>query len=81
MNFVLKYYDTPLLRFSASKNSIDPDTAILWHDDRKTHLLPLDPELSPESLSNWLRHRTIPKNRAHVHALLAKCGLTLNRPR
>lgn len=80
MNFVLKQYDTPLLRFSASMDSIDPDIAILWHDDQKKHLLPLDLELSPESLSSWLRHRTIPKNRAYVHALLAKCGLTLNRP-
>lgn len=80
MNFVLKQYDTPLLRFSASMDSIDPDIAILWHDDQKKHLLPLDLELSPESLSSWLRHRTVPKNRAYVHTLLAKCGLTLNRP-
>lgn len=80
MNFVLKHYDTPLLRFSASMDSIDPGIEILWYDDQRKHLLPLDLELSPESVGRWLRHRTIPKNRAYVHALLAKCGLNLNRP-
>lgn len=80
MSFVLKQYDTPLLRFNASMDSIDPQIEILWHDDQREKLLPLDLELSPEGLGHWLRHRTIPKNRAYVHALLAKCGLNLNRP-
>ena len=80
MSFVLKQYDTPLLRFNASMDSIDPQIEILWHDDQREKLLPLDLELSPEGLGRWLRHRTIPKNRAYVHTLLAKCGLNLNRP-
>lgn len=80
MSFILKQYDTPLLRFDASMDSIDPKIEILWHDDQREQLLPLDLELSPEGLGRWLRHRTIPKNRAYVHALLAKCGLNLNRP-
>lgn len=80
MSFIIKQYDTPLLRFNASMDSIDPQIEILWHDDQREKLLPLDLELSPESLGRWLRHRTIPKNRAYVHALLAKCGLNLNRP-
>jgi hypothetical protein len=28
----------------------------------------------------WLKHRTIPSNRADVRNLLSKCGLNLNRP-
>lgn len=80
MSFILKQYDTPLLRFNASMDSIDPQIEILWHDDQREQFLPLDLELSPEGLGRWLRHRTIPKNRAYVHALLAKCGLNLNRP-
>lgn len=80
MSFILKLYDTPLLRFNASMDSIDPQIEILWHDDQREKLLPLDLKLSPEGLGRWLRHRTIPKNRAYVHALLAKCGLNLNRP-
>lgn len=80
MTFILKQYDTPLISFSVSMDSSDPQIEILWHDREETSLFPLDLELTPESLSRWLRHRTIPKNRAYVHALLAKCGLNLNRP-
>ena len=40
----------------------------------------MDLALTPEGLGRWLRRRTIPKNRAYVHNLLAKCGLNLNRP-
>ena len=80
MSFELKQYDTPLLRFNASMDSIDPEIEILWHDRKQEHLLPLDLQLKPESLGRWLRHRTIPKNRAYVHPLLSKCGLNLNRP-
>lgn len=80
VKFTLKRYDTPLLTFSASMDSSDPEIAILWHDPEQEAMLPLDLELTPESLSRWLRHRTIPKNRAYVHSLLAKCGLNLNRP-
>lgn len=80
MNFILKQYDIPLLRFSASMDSIDPEIEILWYDSQQEHLLPLDLQLKPESLGRWLRHRTIPKNRAYVHSLLSKCGLNLNRP-
>ncbi|MBR3561196.1 MAG: hypothetical protein IKN81_06710 [Oscillospiraceae bacterium] len=49
-------------------------------NEEKRDLLPLDLELTPESLDSWLRHRTIPKNRANVHAILSKCSLNLNRP-
>ena len=40
----------------------------------------MDLELSPSRIARWLRHRTIPKTRAHVHALLSKSGLNINRP-
>ena len=40
MNFILKQYDIPLLSFSASMDSIDPEIEILWHDNRQEHLLP-----------------------------------------
>lgn len=80
MEYTLKQYDTPLLKFSATTDSSEPEIEILWWDAEKAHLLPLDLELTPDSLSRWLRHRTIPKNRAYVHTLLSKCGLNLNRP-
>ena len=80
MNYVLKQYDTPLLKFSATTDTSDPEIEILWRDESEKKLLPLDLEESPESLRRWLLRRTIPKNRAYVHNLLAKCGLNLNRP-
>ena len=80
MNFILKHFDTPLLRFSATMDTSAPEIEILWQNAEQQELLPLDLHLSPEGLSSWLRHRTIPKNRANVHALLAKQGMNLNRP-
>lgn len=80
MNYMLKQYDTPLLKFSATTDTSDPEIEILWRDESEKKLLPLDLEESPESLRRWLLRRTIPKNRAYVHNLLAKCGLNLNRP-
>ena len=80
MNYVLKQYNRALLRFSATTDTSSPEFEILWVDQEHQNLLPLDMELSPESLARWLKRRTIPKNRAYVHNLLAKCGLNLNRP-
>ena len=80
MDYILKQFDIPLLRFSATTDTAKPEIEILWYDASQVDKLPLDLELTPESLSKWLRHRTIPKNRAYVHSLLAKCGLNLNRP-
>ena len=80
MEYILKQFDTPLLRFSATTDTREPDIQILWVNEDSSDLLPLDLTLTPEGLSRWLRRRTVPKNRAYVHALLAKCGLHLNRP-
>lgn len=50
MNYVLKQYDTPLLKFSATTDTSDPEIEILWRDESEKKLLPLDLEESPESL-------------------------------
>ena len=80
MNYILKQFDKPLLKFSATTDTSEPEIQILWIDEGNRSLLPLDLALTPEGLGRWLRRRTIPKNRAYVHNLLAKCGLNLNRP-
>lgn len=80
MNYELRHFNTPLLRFSATEDSNTPDITILWYDEKNKGLLPLDLELTGEGLSKWLKHRTIPKNRAYVHNFLSKCGLNINRP-
>lgn len=80
MNYELRHFNTPLLRFSATEDSNTPEIEILWENEEKRDLFPLDLTLSGEGLSKWLKHRTIPKNRAYVHNFLSKCGLNLNRP-
>lgn len=80
MEYSLKHFDTTLLKFTAKADSADPEYAITWFDEENKHLLPLDFTVSPEGIDRWIRHRTIPKNRAFVHDFLAKCGLNLNRP-
>lgn len=80
MEFVLKHFDTPLVRFSALPDSSDPEYQVQWVNEEARQLLPQDFVPTAEGLSSWIRHRAIPKNRAFVHAFLAKCGLSINRP-
>ena len=80
MIYILRHFDTDLIRFSANADSSDPDYQILWFNEEQKHLLPLTLATDEASLERWLKHRTIPKNRAYVHNFLAKCGLNINRP-
>ena len=80
MNYELKHFDTTLVRFSATEDTNTPEIKLLWKNDAKKDLFPLDLELTEEGIAKWLKHRTIPKNRAYVHNFLSKCGLNINRP-
>ena len=80
MELELRQYDIPLMRFSATNDASTPEIDIHWINEEQKHLLPLDMEQTPEGVSRWLRHRTIPRNRAYVNRFLAKCGLNANRP-
>ncbi len=80
MTYELRHFDTPLMRFTATEDTSTPEIEILWVNEEKKALLPLDMNIDGDSVSRWLRHRTIPKNRAYVHSFLSKCGLNLNRP-
>ena len=80
MNYELKHFDTTLVRFTATEDTNTPEINILWMNEAKKDLFPLDLELTSEGLAKWLKHRTIPKNRAYVHNFLSKCGLNINRP-
>ena len=80
MNYELRHFDTPLLKFSATDDTNMPQIKIIWQNKDCAYLLPLDLKADSESLLKWLRHRTIPKNRAYVHNLLSKCDLSPNRP-
>lgn len=80
MVYVLKNKDIPLLKFEVISNVRDPEVNITWYDEGNIALLPLDMERNSAGLAKWLKHRTIPRNRAFVNSFLAKCGLSINRP-
>ena len=79
MSYTLKLFETELLKFDVIENLADPVVHILWLDESKKELLPLGMDATDKGLASWLKHRSIPKNRAYVNALLSKCNLSLNR--
>ncbi len=80
MIYTLKLFDKALLKFEVVENLADPIVRIDWIDNDNLRLLPLDMEPNEKGLAHWIKHRTIPKNRAFVNAFLSKCGLSANRP-
>lgn len=80
MKYILKHFDIPLLKFSVTLDTSMPEIELIWINEDRKSMLPLDLECSPEGISRWIRHRIIPKNRANVHSLLSNCGLSINRP-
>ena len=80
MVFELRHFDTVLLRFDAQMDTAELEPKILWVAEDQRALLPLDLEVTGSGVAKWLKRRTIPKNRAYVHNLLSKSGLSLNRP-
>ena len=80
MIYTIKLFDTPLIGFSADTGA-EPNVTVLWADESKKSLFPLDlEELSPKGIESWVRHRSIPKNRAYVDTILRAMGLSINRP-
>lgn len=80
MNYEIRQFDRSLLRFSATEDTAEPEIRILWLNEDRKDLFPLDMEITEKGIARWLTHRTIPKNRAYVRNFLSKCGLNLNRP-
>ena len=78
MDFVLKQYDTVLLTFAAERTIDGIDISIVSVNSDKISQLPLGMKPTSESLSHWLRHRTIPANRAYAQNFLSKNGLSEN---
>lgn len=80
MNYELRHFDTPLIRFSVNSGA-EPEIHILWHNETKKNLFPLDlSDVTEDGLISWIKHRSIPKNRAYVDNLLSTMGLSMNRP-
>lgn len=79
MIYVLKLFDTPLIRFKLWHEKLRGAVCdILWTDEKKKAFFPIGLEISPEGLVAWLKSRTIPKNREYVEAVLASMNLQEN---
>lgn len=78
MEFVLKLFDDILLSFTAHRTLNGTEVHITSFDPSKRARLPLGMEATDSSLERWLRHRTIPANRAYVQNFLSKNGLSEN---
>lgn len=80
MIYTLMHFDTPLIVFSAERQAETNIRIIEVHEENK-ELFPLDlAEISERGIESWIRHRSIPKNRAYVDTLLSSLGLSINRP-
>lgn len=78
MDFVLKQYDDVLLNFMTKRTIDGIDVSITSINKDKIERLPLGMSPTSESLTRWLRHRTIPANRACAQNFLSKNGLSEN---
>ena len=80
MIYTLMHFDTPLIVFSAERQ-VEANIKIIEAHEENKKLFPLDlAEVSENGIESWIRHRSIPKNRAYVNTLLASLGLSVNRP-
>lgn len=80
MEYELRHFDTPLLRFDANPESVDGKIEVSWVNEGCRGLLPIGFEATSEDVSSWIRRRVIPKNRAFASTFLARNGLNSNRP-
>lgn len=78
MDFVLKQFDDVLLNFMTKRTIDGIDVSITSINKDKIERLPLGMSPTSESLTRWLRHRTIPANRAYAQNFLSKNGLSEN---
>ena len=64
MIYTLMHFDSPLIVFSAERQ-VEANIKIIEAHEENKELLPLDlTEVSENGIESWIRHRSIPKNRA-----------------
>lgn len=80
MQYTVRHFDLPLLTFEANMDSAEADLRIIKVYEENRDFFPLNLTVSENGVERWLKHRTIPKNRAYAEALISKAGLSLNRP-
>ena len=79
MNYILKHFDTALIKFNLTSNVIEGlSVEIIEVANPYKSLFPIDLTLTNQGLLKWLKRRVIPNNRAFVESFLAKLGLSVN---
>jgi len=79
MNYILKHFDKNIIKFkfiSTPHEGLILEIIDIYNENRT--FFPLNLELDNPSLLEWIKRRTIPKNRAFVHKILMELGLNLN---
>jgi len=79
MNYILKHFDKNIIKFkfiSTPHEGLILEIIDTYNENRT--FFPLNLELDNPSLLEWIKRRTIPKNREFVHKILMKLGLNLN---
>lgn len=75
----LKLYDDILVTFSLEEKGLEGLVVeVLYYDESKKRLLPINIELTAKGIIKWLSNRVIPKNRAFVDEILKTFGLSVN---
>jgi len=78
MSYILKHFDTELIKFNISSNTIEGLSVEIIEFYSSQSLFPIDLEHTNSGLLKWLKRRVIPRNRAFVQGFLAKLGLNVN---
>jgi len=79
MNYILKHFDKNIIKFkfiSTPHEGLILEIIDTYNENRT--FFPLNLELDNPSLLEWIKRRTIPKNREFVHKILMELGLNLN---
>lgn len=74
--YSLKLYDEELIRFRM-KRGVSLHAEIVYVNDDRKNVFPMDLELTEEGLLEWLRRRVVPGNRELVGSVLHSLGLTM----
>ncbi len=85
MSYILKLFDEPLAEFEMVSSGRELTVEVTRIHDGASSKLPLDwsdgarkgnLEAAATDLASWLKHRSIPSNRAYVGNFLAKLGMS-----
>ena len=77
--YYLKIFDTNLISFDIENNlGLQIKNIKVLAENRKLFPINLQEEINEENILNFIKSRTIPKNRAYVHQILESMDLSIN---